>query len=137
MFMVRQGFHVLAGRHVGQFAYCNHDLLCVLLVQFSHLLGCFWGPFDRVHVKQYKTKYKSYQEILAIKLIFMRCAMRTVPMMRVEVAGVIVTRPGQLDVLQYDSTGKPTVSRMRPQLLAGEVLVERTGRIPAIARDEA
>jgi hypothetical protein len=63
--------------------------------------------------------------------------MRTVPMMRVEVAGVIVTRPGQLDVLQYDSTGKPTVSRMRPQLLAGEVLVERTGRIPAIARDEA
>lgn len=60
--------------------------------------------------------------------------MRTVPLMRVEVAGVVVTRPGELDVLQYDSAGRPTVSRMRPQLLAGEVLVERAGSIPAIVR---
>lgn len=60
--------------------------------------------------------------------------MRAVPMMRVEVAGAIVTRPGVLDVLQYDSSGKPTVARMRPQLEADEVLVERAGRIPAIVR---
>lgn len=46
--------------------------------------------------------------------------MHAVPMMRVEVAGVIVTRPGVLDVLQYDGAGRPTVSRMRPQLLPGE-----------------
>lgn len=37
-----------------------------------------------------------------------------------------------LDVLQYDATGKPTLSRMRPQLLPGETLVERAGQIPAI-----
>jgi hypothetical protein len=53
--------------------------------------------------------------------------------MRVEVAGTVVTRPGVLDVLQYDGTGKPTLSRMRPQLLPGEVLIERAGQIPAIA----
>jgi hypothetical protein len=52
--------------------------------------------------------------------------------MRVEVDGVVVSRPGVLDVLQYDSTGKATLSRMRPQLLPGEVLVERAGQIPAI-----
>jgi len=60
--------------------------------------------------------------------------MRTVPMMRVEVAGAIVTRPGVLDVLQYDSDGKPTISRIRPQLQADEMLVERVGAIPAIVR---
>lgn len=60
--------------------------------------------------------------------------MQTVPMMRVEIAGVVVMRPGELDVLQYDSTGRPTVSRMRPQLQAGEVLVERAGSIPVIMR---
>lgn len=60
--------------------------------------------------------------------------MRTVPVLRVEVGGLVVLRPSELDVLQYDSTGKPTVSRMRPQLLAGEVLIERAGAIPAIVR---
>ena len=60
--------------------------------------------------------------------------MRAVPMMRVEVAGNVVTRPGVLDVLQYDSNGKPTVSRMRPELAPDEVLVERVGSIPAIVR---
>jgi hypothetical protein len=67
-------------------------------------------------------------------LSFLGCAMRTVPMMRVEIAGAVVTRPGELDVLQYDSTGKPTISRMRPQLLDGEVLIERANAIPAIVR---
>lgn len=61
--------------------------------------------------------------------------MRAVPMMRVEIAGAVVTRPGQLDVLQHDDTGRPTISRMRPQLEAGEVLQERPGRIPAIIRN--
>jgi hypothetical protein len=59
--------------------------------------------------------------------------MREVPMMRVEVNGTVEHRPGVLDVLQYDSTGKPTLSRMRPQLLPGETLIEREGQIPAIA----
>jgi hypothetical protein len=54
--------------------------------------------------------------------------------MRVEIAGVIVTRPGELDVLQYDSAGRPTISRMRPQLLDGEMLIERANAIPAIVR---
>lgn len=60
--------------------------------------------------------------------------MRAVPMMRVEVAGAVVTRPGQLEVLLYDRTGKPTVSRIRPQLEPGETLQERPGCIPAIVR---
>ena len=63
--------------------------------------------------------------------------MRTVPMMRVEIAGVIVTRPGELDVLQYDSSGKPTISRMRPRLEPDETLIERAGTIPAITRADA
>jgi hypothetical protein len=58
--------------------------------------------------------------------------MRAVPMMRVEVAGAVVSRPGQLEVLLYDRTGRPTISRIRPQLLPGEVLVERAGMIPQI-----
>ena len=62
--------------------------------------------------------------------------MRAVPMMRVEIAGAVVTRPGQLEVLLYDRAGMPAVSRMRPQLEAGEVLQERAGRIPAIVRTE-
>lgn len=61
--------------------------------------------------------------------------MRHVPMMKVEVDGAIVHRPGVLDVLQYDGTGRPTVSRMKPQLLDGEVLVERPGEIPQIVKD--
>lgn len=60
--------------------------------------------------------------------------MREAPMLRVEVAGHIVRRPGVLEVLMYDRTGKPTISRMRPQLLEGEVLQERQGQIPAIVR---
>lgn len=58
--------------------------------------------------------------------------MRDVPMLRVEVNGAVEHRPGVLDVLQYDGTGKPTLSHMRPQLLPGETLVERLGQIPAI-----
>lgn len=58
--------------------------------------------------------------------------MRDVPMLRVEVDGVVVRRPGVLDVLQYDGNGRPVLSRMRPHLLPGEMLVERVGQIPAI-----
>jgi hypothetical protein len=60
--------------------------------------------------------------------------MRAVPMMRVEVAGVIVTRSGELDVLEYDSNDRPTGSRMRPRLEPGEVLQERPGKLPTIVR---
>lgn len=59
--------------------------------------------------------------------------MRPVPMMRVEVDGKTVSRPGVLEILQYDSAGKPTMSRMRPDLLPGEVLIERLGQIPVIS----
>lgn len=63
--------------------------------------------------------------------------MRDVPMMRVEVDGVVVRRPGELDVLVRDAGGRAVVSRMRPQLLPGEVLCERTGQIPAITQEAA
>jgi hypothetical protein len=56
-------------------------------------------------------------------------------MMNVEVGGKIVRRPGVLEVLLYDRTGKPTVSRMRPQLLPGEALYDRDGMIPAIVKE--
>ena len=59
--------------------------------------------------------------------------MRTVPMMGGG-RGVIVTRPGELAVLQWDSSGKPTVLRMRPQLEPREVLQGRPGLHPAIVR---
>lgn len=61
--------------------------------------------------------------------------MRAVPLMRVEVGGKVVARPGVLDVLQYDRTGKPAVSRMRPQLGPGEILRERAGTFPTITRE--
>jgi hypothetical protein len=60
--------------------------------------------------------------------------MRVPPMLSVELDGQIVRRPGVLDVLQYNAAGTPVISRMRPQLLDGEVLQERTARIPAIIR---
>jgi hypothetical protein len=60
--------------------------------------------------------------------------MRVPPMMSVELDGQIVRRPGVLDVLQYDAAGTPVISRIRPQLLAGEMLQERIARIPAIIR---
>lgn len=60
--------------------------------------------------------------------------MRVPPMLSVEVDGCIVRRVGVLDVLAYDLTGKPTVARVRPQLLSGEVLQERIGAIPVIVR---
>jgi hypothetical protein len=60
--------------------------------------------------------------------------MRTQPMLSVEVGGCIVRRPAVLEVLQYDRAGRPTISHMRPQLEAGEVLQERAGTIPAIIR---
>lgn len=60
--------------------------------------------------------------------------MRQAPQMRAELAGVIVTRPGVLQVLQ-SVDGKPTVSRMVPQLDPGEQLVERLGMIPEIIKE--
>jgi hypothetical protein len=60
--------------------------------------------------------------------------MRTPPMMSVELDGEVVRRPGTLDVLLYDCTGKPTVARMRPQLGPDEILRERVGMIPVIEK---
>jgi hypothetical protein len=57
---------------------------------------------------------------------------REVPMMRVEVDGVVMRRPGVLDVLQVDGNGNPTLSRMRPLTMPGELLLERAGTFPAI-----
>lgn len=61
--------------------------------------------------------------------------MRAPPMLSVEVAGAIVRRPGQVDVLMRDVTGRAVVSRVRPQLLPGELLQERAGRIPLIVQE--
>jgi hypothetical protein len=60
--------------------------------------------------------------------------MRTPPMMSVELDGEVVRRPGTLDVMLYDRTGKPIASRMRPKLMPGEVLRERAGMIPVIEK---
>jgi hypothetical protein len=57
-------------------------------------------------------------------------------MMNAEVNGQLVRRPGVLEVLLYDRTGRPIVSHMRPQLQPGEVLQERPGRIPVIVREK-
>jgi hypothetical protein len=61
--------------------------------------------------------------------------MRVRPMMRVEVDGQVVRRPGELDVLQRDPDGKPTIAHMRPQLQPGEILVERAGQLPSIVME--
>jgi len=61
--------------------------------------------------------------------------MRAPPMLSVEVAGAVVRRPGQVDVLVRDVTGRPIVSHVRPQLLPGELLQERVGRIPLIVQE--
>jgi hypothetical protein len=71
---------------------------------------------------------------LARAFLLQRCAMRAVPQMRVEVAGVIVTRPAVLDVMQHDRAG--TIARLLPQLHPGEALVERPGRIRAIVKEQ-
>ena len=62
--------------------------------------------------------------------------MRAVPLMRVELSGAIVSRPGELHVLVRDLEGRATVSHMRPQLLPGELLRERAGQIPMIVQEE-
>jgi hypothetical protein len=62
--------------------------------------------------------------------------MRAVPLLRVEVDGTIITRPGVLDVMLCDRTGKPSVVHLRPELQPGEVLVERAGSIPAIIKEQ-
>lgn len=63
--------------------------------------------------------------------------MRAVPLMKVEVAGVVVLRPGELDVLVRDAAGRAVISRMRPHLSSGEVLHERLGQIPIILQEVA
>lgn len=57
------------------------------------------------------------------------------PMLPVEVDGAVRKRTGVPEVLLYDRTGRPAAVRMRPQLLAGERLVERPGLIPMIVKD--
>lgn len=59
------------------------------------------------------------------------------PMLSVEISGVVVKRSSIPEVVLYDVTGRPTMVRMRPQLLAGELLVERVGKIPMIVRETA
>lgn len=61
--------------------------------------------------------------------------MRVPPMLSVEVAGRVERRHVELEVLMHDSTGRAAVWRLRPQLLQGEVLQERLGRIPAIIKE--
>jgi hypothetical protein len=58
-------------------------------------------------------------------------------MMKVQIGGDVVRRVGEVEVIARDHTGRPTISRMRPQLYPGEVLVERIGTFPAIVRAEA
>jgi hypothetical protein len=69
--------------------------------------------------------------------LFPRYAMRAVPLMKVEVAGVVELRPGELDVLVRDAGGRAVISHMRPQLAAGEILCERLGQIPIIVQEVA
>jgi hypothetical protein len=58
-------------------------------------------------------------------------------MLSVEVDGRVVSRPGQVEVLLYDHTGRPAVSHLVPRLEPGEMLVERIGTFPAIIRTSA
>lgn len=60
--------------------------------------------------------------------------MRAVPMMSVEVDGVVVRRPGVVKVIQC---GASVIAHMRPQLEPGEQLVEREGKITAIVKESA
>lgn len=57
------------------------------------------------------------------------------PMMRVQIGGDVVRRIGQLEILERDVDGRPTVSHMRPAIYPGEFLVERLGTFPAIIKD--
>jgi hypothetical protein len=56
-------------------------------------------------------------------------------MLSVEVAGAVVRRPGEVDVMLCDGTGRAVVSHVRPQLLPGERLQERAGQIPMIVQE--
>jgi hypothetical protein len=58
------------------------------------------------------------------------------PMLSVEIGGMVAKRASVPEVLLYDRTGRPVMVRMRPQLLAGEHLVERPGQIPMILQEE-
>lgn len=61
--------------------------------------------------------------------------MHVPPMLKVEVGGQIVRRVGEVEILARDPLGRPTISRMRPKLLAGEVLRERLGTFPEITQE--
>lgn len=58
-------------------------------------------------------------------------------MMRVQIGGDVVRRVGEVEILARDHTGRPTISRMRPTLQPGEILVERLGTFPSIVRGAA
>lgn len=60
--------------------------------------------------------------------------MRQPVMMKVEIGGDVVRRVGEVVILARDKAGRPTISHLRPQLLAGEILRERLGRIPEIIK---
>ncbi|KQQ93638.1 hypothetical protein [Massilia sp. Leaf139] len=53
---------------------------------------------------------------------------------RVEIDGIVVQRRAELRVLEYDHTGRATISCMAPIIEEGELLVERIGEIPFIVR---
>jgi len=56
---------------------------------------------------------------------------------RVEIDGIVVQRRAELRVLEYDNTGRATVSCMTPILEEGEILCERLGMIQVIIRAPA
>ena len=62
--------------------------------------------------------------------------MRQPVMMKVEIGGDVVRRVGEVEIIARDLSGRPTISHLRPQLLAGEILRERLGRIPEIIKAE-
>jgi len=61
--------------------------------------------------------------------------MRQPVMMKVQIGGDVVRRAGHVEILACDAAGRPTISRMRPQLQPGERLLDRIGTFPAIIKD--
>jgi len=63
---------------------------------------------------------------------------RPIPSLRVQIGSEIVLRRAVPQVLECDNlTRRATVVHLRPQLRAGEILVERMGEIPLIIADES
>lgn len=60
---------------------------------------------------------------------------RQAPSLRVQIGEEIVLRRGELQVLERDPSGRPTVVHLRPQVRPGETLCERLGDIPLIVSE--